>query len=252
MQQPMGGRVAVVTGAASGIGLTTALRLAKDGANLALLDFDGQAQERASELIRETGRDVLAVPLDCTNRDHVASAFRQVRESLGPVDILVNNVGQSARDKMTEFVSANLDTMDMLLAVNLKSCILCSHQVVAEMRSRRSGKIINITSESAVNGSLRSWDYAAAKAGIIGFTRAVARELAPFGINVNAVGPGVTRTRAIETMQKGFIDGIIAQIPMGRIAEPEDIANAVAFFASDQSNFITGQTLLVNGGHWML
>src|SRR5215469_9432664 len=124
--QPLDGKVAVVTGAASGIGLSTAFRLAKDGANLALLDFDGQTQDRASDLIRDTGRDVLAVPLDCTNRDHVESAFRRVREHLGSIDILVNNVGQSAREAMTEFATANLDTMDRLLSVNLKSCILCS------------------------------------------------------------------------------------------------------------------------------
>jgi NAD(P)-dependent dehydrogenase (short-subunit alcohol dehydrogenase family) len=245
-------KVAVVTGGASGIGLATARQLAQAGANVALFDFDGNTPQRASEIVQETGRQVLAVPLDCTNRDHVASAFRRVREHFGPVDILVNNVGQSARERMTDFVHANLDMLDLLLAVNLKSCILCSHQVAPEMQSRRSGKIINITSESAVNGSLRSWDYGAAKAGIIGFTRAIARELAPFGINVNAIGPGATRTGAIDKMQKGFIDRIVADIPMGRMAEPEDIAHAVVFFASEQAGFITGQTLLVNGGHWML
>jgi NAD(P)-dependent dehydrogenase (short-subunit alcohol dehydrogenase family) len=251
-QQALSNKVAVVTGGASGIGWATALQLADAGANVALLDFDGGTEERALELARDTGRNVLAVPLDCTSRDHVVSAFRRVRERLGPVDILVNNVGQSARERMTDFVGANLDTLDMLLAVNLKSCILCSHQVAPEMQSRRSGKIINITSESAVNGSLRCWDYSAAKAGIIGFTRAIARELAPYGVTVNAVGPGATRTGAIDKMQKGFIDRIIADIPMGRMAEPEDIAHAVAFLASDQAGYITGQTLLVNGGHWML
>jgi NAD(P)-dependent dehydrogenase (short-subunit alcohol dehydrogenase family) len=251
-QSALGSKVAIITGAANGIGLATAFELSKTGVDVALLDFDGKTEERACEIARETGRRVLAVPLDCTNREHVVSAFRRVREHLGPIDILVNNVGQSARERMTDFTQADLDTLDMLLAVNLKSCIVCSHQVAPEMQARRSGKIINITSESAVNGSLRSWDYGAAKAGIIGFTRAIARELAPFGVTVNAIGPGATRTAAIDKMQKGFIDRIIADIPMGRMAEPEDIAHAVAFFASDRAGFITGQTLLVNGGHWML
>lgn len=245
-------RIAVVTGAANGIGLATAVELSRAGADVALLDLDGRTEERASQIVHETGRKVIAVPLDCTNRDHVVSAFKMVREHLGPIDILVNNVGQSARERMSDFTAADLGTLDALLAVNLKSCILCSHQVAPEMQARRSGRIINITSESAVNGSLRCWDYGAAKAGIIGFTRAIARELAPFGVSVNAIGPGATRTGAIDKMQKGYIERIIADIPMGRMAEPEDIAHAVGFFASDRAAFITGQTLLVNGGHWML
>ena len=139
-----------------------------------------------------------------------------------------------------------------MLAINLKSCILCSRQVTDDMRQKRRGKIINIASESAVNGSPRCWDYSAAKAGVIGFTRALARELAPFGVNVNAIGPGPVRTRALDQLPKAVLDTVIADIPMARVGEPDEIANAVAFFASDQSDYITGQTLLVNGGHWML
>jgi NAD(P)-dependent dehydrogenase (short-subunit alcohol dehydrogenase family) len=246
------GKVAVVTGAAHGIGRTTALCLAENGADVGLLDFDQAALKGVCEEIGTSGRRAVGVPLDCTDRVHVASAFKQIREGLGPVDILVNGVGQSARDRMTDFANANLDTLDFLIAVNLKSCILCSHQVVSDMQARGSGKIINITSESAVNGSPRSWDYSAAKAGVIGFTRAIAQEFAPFGINVNAIGPGPIRTRAIGEMQKRLIDDIIGDIPMGRVGEPEDVANAVLFFASSHSDFVTGQTLLVNGGHWML
>jgi NAD(P)-dependent dehydrogenase (short-subunit alcohol dehydrogenase family) len=245
-------KIAVVTGGANGIGRTTALELARHGADVGLLDFDMAALSTVCREIGELGRQSIAVPLDCTDPIHVRSAFKQVRDALGPIDILINGVGQSARQKMTDFADADLETLDFLLAVNLKSCVLCSHQVVIDMKARGRGKIINIASESAVNGSPKSWDYAAAKAGVIGFTRAIARELAPFGVNVNAIGPGPTRTRAIDEMPKGVIDKIITEIPMGRIAEPDDIANAVLFFASDQSAFITGQTLLVNGGHWML
>jgi acetoacetyl-CoA reductase/3-oxoacyl-[acyl-carrier protein] reductase len=121
------------------------------------------------------------------------------------------------------------------------------------MCARRAGKIVNVASDSAVNGSPQSWDYAAAKAGVIGFTRTVSRELAPFGINVNAVGPGLTRTpNVMNGLPADLVQKVAASIPMGRVGEPEDVANAIAFFASDQSDYITGQTLLVNGGTWML
>ncbi len=249
---PLHGRIAVVTGAANGIGRTTALTLAQAGADIGLLDFDAAGLECVQTEIETLGRRAVGVPLDCTDPVHVRSAFRQVRDALGPVDILVNGVGQSARGQMTDFASANLETFDFLISVNLKSCVLCSHEVVTEMIARGSGKIVNVASESAVNGSPRCWDYAAAKAGVIGFTRAIARELAPHGITVNAIGPGLTRTRAVEEMPKGMIDAITARIPMRRIAEPEDVANAILFFASTQSDYITGQTLLVNGGNWML
>jgi len=201
---------------------------------------------------RRSGSRVLPLTLDCTAAHSIAAAFVRIREELGPVDILLNNVGQSARERMSDFSESDLGTLDFMLAINLKSCILCSRQVTDDMRQKRRGKIINIASESAVNGSPRCWDYSAAKAGVIGFTRALARELAPFGINVNAIGPGPVRTRALDQLPKAVLDTVIADIPMARVGEPDEIANAVAFFASDQSDYITGQTLLVNGGHWML
>jgi NAD(P)-dependent dehydrogenase (short-subunit alcohol dehydrogenase family) len=252
MSGALTGKVAVVTGAANGIGLASALRLARDGANLALLDLDASGLKTAAAAVAESGSRVFSVPVDCSDGVQVATAFARVRDELGPVDILLNNVGQSARERMTEFADTDLGTLEFMLAINLKSCIVCSRQVVEDMRKRRSGKIVNIASESAVNGSPRCWDYSAAKAGVIGFTRAVARELAPFHVNVNAIGPGPIRTRALDQLPKALLDSVVAGIPMRRVGEPDDIANAVAFFASDQSDFITGQTLLVNGGHWML
>jgi NAD(P)-dependent dehydrogenase (short-subunit alcohol dehydrogenase family) len=250
--RPLERKVAVVTGAANGIGLASALRLARDGASVALLDMDETALQIAAEELRAYGQQALPIPLDCTDPRRVPTAFKSIRNDLGPVDILLNNVGQSARERMSEFSRSDLATLDLLLDVNLKSCIFCSRQVVDDMRQRRSGKIINMTSESAVNGSPRCWDYSAAKAGVIGFTRAVARELAPFNINVNAIGPGPVRTRALDRLPTSLLETIVSGIPMGRVGEPEEIANAVAFFASAQSDFITGQTLLVNGGNWML
>jgi NAD(P)-dependent dehydrogenase (short-subunit alcohol dehydrogenase family) len=139
-----------------------------------------------------------------------------------------------------------------MLSINLRSCVLCTDAVVPEMRRRRTGRIVNVTSEAAFNGAARNWDYAAAKSGITGFTRAMARELAPFAITVNAVAPGATRTRAMEAMPQDLLAQILARIPMGRMGEPEEVADVIAFFAGRQSSYVTGQTLLVNGGNWHL
>lgn len=246
------GRVTVVTGAGNGIGRACAARFAAEGAAVAVLDLDPAAARSVAGEIAGAGGRALAIGLDCTRREDVEQAFRRVDAELGSVDVLVNNVGQSARDRMSDFAEADMAVLDFILDVNLKSCILCSRQVVPTMKARRHGKIVNITSESAVNGSLKTWEYSAAKAGVIGFTRSIARELAPFGINVNAVGPGATRTRAIDQLPRELMERIAQGIPAGRLGEPEDIANAVAFFAGNQSDYVTGQTLLVNGGNWML
>lgn len=245
-------KIAVITGGANGIGLASALRLARDGADIALLDRDAAGLEQTAAAVRAVGRRVATYALDCTDEHAVKAAFADINEEFGRVDILFNNVGQGARENTSEFLTADLKSLDFLFAVNLKTCVLCSHQVVAQMRERRSGKIINVTSEAAVNGVVRNWDYAAIKAGIIGFTRSLAREMAPFQVNVNVIGPGATRTRAIEQVPHDLMQKVIAGIPMQRIAEPEEIASVVAFFASDASNYVTGQTLLVNGGNWML
>lgn len=246
------GRVAVVTGGGNGIGQSCAARLAADGASVAVIDLDPKAAEAVAAEIAQGGVRTLGLGIDCTDLAAIENAFKRIAGELGPVDILVNNVGQSARDRMSDFADADMAVLDFILDVNLKSCVLCSRQVVGSMKARRYGRIVSITSESAVNGSLKTWEYSAAKAGVIGFTRSIARELAPFGINVNAVGPGATRTRAIDQLPKDLVERISKGIPAGRIGLPQDIANAVAFFSGDQSDYVTGQTLLVNGGNWML
>lgn len=249
---PLADQIAVVTGAANGIGRATAMRFARDGAHVALLDRDVAGLASLRDEIEALGRRAHALALDCTDQGDVREAFADIASTLGPVDVLLNNVGQGPRERMSSFVDANLETLDFLLDVNLKTVIVCSHQVIAGMCERRRGKIVNITTEAALNGALRCWDYAAAKAGVIGFTRALAREVAPHGVTVNAIGPGATRTRALEQTPKDQLDKVIAGIPMARIGEPDDIANAVAFFSSAQSSYVTGQTLLVNGGNWMV
>jgi acetoacetyl-CoA reductase/3-oxoacyl-[acyl-carrier protein] reductase len=162
--------------------------------------------------------------------------------------MLTNNIGQTARENYSEFYLAKPETLEFVVGVSLMTTLMCSRQVVEDMRERRFGKIVSISSDSAMNGDIGTVDYAAAKSGVLGFTRALARELGPFKVNVNAVCPGPTNTRAMQRIPKDAYERAKNAIPLGELCEPEDIANAVVFLSSDKARFITGQTLMVNGG----
>jgi NAD(P)-dependent dehydrogenase (short-subunit alcohol dehydrogenase family) len=245
-------KTAVVTGAANGIGHASALRLARDGFDIALIDRDAEGLAATAAAVRALGRRAEVCAIDCTDEAAIQGAFAAIDRVFGRVDVLFNNVGQGPRERSAEFLDADLAVLDFLIDINLKTCVRCSHQVVAQMRARRSGRIINVTSEAAFNGVLRNWNYAAVKSAIVGFTRALAREMAPFQVTVNAIGPGATNTRAIALVPRDLMDKVIAGIPMQRIADPDEIASVVSFFAGPDSAYVTGQTLLVNGGNWML
>jgi acetoacetyl-CoA reductase/3-oxoacyl-[acyl-carrier protein] reductase len=242
------GKIAVVTGGANGIGRASALRFAEEGADVAILDIEAGPLEESATRVRATGRRVLPLPLDLTDTAAVESAFKTIRGELGQVDILLNNVGQTARERATEFWCSEPHIWDFVIKVSLMTTLNCSRQVVPDMRARGAGKIVSIASDSAFIGDQQIVDYAAAKAGVVGFTRSLARELAPFKVNVNAVAPGPTKTRGPLRLPKDVYDRTVAMVPMGELCDPEDIANSVAFLASDQARFITGQVLLVNGG----
>ncbi|ETW96379.1 MAG: short-chain dehydrogenase [Candidatus Entotheonella factor] len=246
------GQIAVVTGAAMGIGRASAIRLAQEGAHVACLDLEAEALDHTAQAIRDCGVEALPLQLDCTDAEAVRSAFDAIHAQFGQVDILFNNVGQSARQRATEFWQSDEDIWRFVLEVSLLTAMRCSRLVAPQMRQRRSGKIINISSESAFYGDTRLVDYAAAKMGIVGFTRALARELAPFQVNVNAVAPGAIRTRAHDGIPPETLAEIRHSTPMGYVAEPEDVAHAVAFLASAESRYITGQTLIIDGGRWMV
>jgi acetoacetyl-CoA reductase/3-oxoacyl-[acyl-carrier protein] reductase len=186
--------------------------------------------------------------LDLTNRDQIVDAFARITRDLGAVDVLLNNVGQTARERSSEFWCSKPEVWDFVIGVSLKTTMMCSRQVVPAMRERKSGKIVNISSDSAIIGDTLAAEYAAAKAGVIGFTRSLARELASFQINVNAVCPGPINTRAMARIPKDMLDRAVAAVPMGRLGEPQDIADGVTFLASDQARYITGQVLVINGG----
>lgn len=244
-------KIAIVTGAAHGIGRATARALAGNGAKVVLLDRDAAGLADAAVELGVHSGSCRTMAVDLLDHDAVIDAFAQARRMFGPADILVNNVGQGAREQASSFQDSRKESWDFLIAICLQTTILCTHQVIADMRARRSGKIINISSDSAFIGAKASAAYAAAKGGVISFTRSLSREVAADRINVNSIAPGYIRTRAMDLLPKEMSAKALTETPMGIFGEPDDIANAVLFFASDMSRYVTGQTLIVNGGRWM-
>jgi NAD(P)-dependent dehydrogenase (short-subunit alcohol dehydrogenase family) len=248
----LAGRVAVVSGAANGIGRASALRLAREGADLAIADREGDRLAEVAEAVEAMGRGVLAITADWTDAAAVREAFAAIRHRFGRVDVLFNNVGQSARERASEFHLSREETWRFVIEISLLATMRATREVVEEMRARRGGRIVNMSTESAFYGDVGMVDYAAAKMGVIGFTRSLARELAPFQVNVNAVCPGAIRTRAHDRLPPEVIDRVRSSVPMGYVAEPDDVAGVVTFLASDDARYITGQSILIDGGRWMI
>ena len=244
-------RVAVVTGGANGIGRACALRLAREGAHVAVIDLEQDALNDAAADF-EGVHAPLMIAGDCTDRGAVEGFIARVERELGPVDILVNNVGQGARERKTTFLESTEEVWRFVVEINLFTTMRFSRHVAPGMAARGWGRIINVASESAVIGPASSHDYSAAKMGVIGFTRAVARELAPHGVTVNALLPGPIRTRALERSAGDEAKKAVASIPVGFLGEPDDIAGFAAMLASEEGRYITGQSILVNGGRWWL
>ncbi|WP_342363254.1 SDR family NAD(P)-dependent oxidoreductase [Terrarubrum flagellatum] len=248
MSKQFAGKIAVITGAGNGIGRAAALAYAAEGADIAILDREADALMETADMARGQGVRALLIVGDMTKLPEVEGAFGRIVKDFGPVDMLLNNIGQTARENYSEFWLAKPSTLEFVIDVSLMTTLICTRQVVESMRERKSGKIVSISSDSAVNGDIGTADYAAAKAGVLGFTRTLARELGPFKINVNAICPGPTKTRAMKRIPQDAYERAKNMIPLGELCEPEDIANAVVFLSSEKARFITGQTLLVNGG----
>jgi acetoacetyl-CoA reductase/3-oxoacyl-[acyl-carrier protein] reductase len=248
----LAGRIAMVTGAANGIGRASALRLAREGADLILIDGEAEPLLEAARAIEASGRPALPIVADWTDAGAVRDAVTVARGRFERIDILFNNVGQSARERASEFHLSAEETWRFVIEVSLLTTMRATRLIVEEMRDRRSGRIVNMSTESAFYGDVGFVDYAAAKMGVVGFTRSLARELAPFHVNVNAVCPGAIRTRAHDRLPKEVIDKVRTSVPMGYVAEPEDVAGVVAFLASDDARYITGQSILIDGGRWMI
>jgi len=244
------GRVALVTGGASGIGAATCRRLAAEGARVAVTDLELEpARGVAADIEGE------AFELDVRSHDSIAAAARGARAGLGPVDVLVNNAGY---DEWGWFGQTGEDLWDRVLAVNLRGVLAVTHALLPTMQERRRGRIVNVASEAGRAGSAGSAAYSAAKAGVIGFTKALAQESARFGITVNAVAPGPIETpllmgaREFGEIGERIIEGMVQKTVMRRLGKPEEVASAIAFLASDDASYVTGQSLGVSGGLAML
>jgi 2-hydroxycyclohexanecarboxyl-CoA dehydrogenase len=249
----MANKVAVVTGGTRGIGAAICRFLARDGANVAIWDWNIDGAEELAAEIRAKGQKAVVCKVDVSNKKEVDAAASLVRQELGPVGILVNNAGISPEE---DFVEISEEGWDRVFSVNTKGTFLCTQSVIDDMIQARWGRIINISSSSAQSGAKRMVHYAASKGGVIAFTKALAQEVGPLGITVNNVPPSTVYTDGLKAAESRFVDGLQAHvektIPVKRIGQPEDVANAVAFLASEASSFITGVTLSVNGGRYML
>jgi 2-hydroxycyclohexanecarboxyl-CoA dehydrogenase len=239
------GRVAIVTGAASGIGRAVALRLGDEGCRVAAVDLN---LEGARATAAELGGSGSALQADVSHLSAMRAAVAAAEREVGPVGVLVCCAGW---DVVQPFVESSEETWDRVIAVNLRGTIACARAVLDGMIERRSGAIVNISSDAGRVGSSGEVVYSGAKAGIIGFSKAVAREVARHGIRVNVVCPGPTDTPMMEETRRAnprLADALVGAIPFRRLARPEEIAAAVAFFASDEAAYVTGQTLSVSGG----
>lgn len=241
-------RVALVTGASQGIGRTSALRLAKEGAAVAVA---ARNQEKLNELVAEitaSGGKAAAFPVDVADEEQVKSAVKGTIAQFGKVDILVNNAGITRDQLVMRMKRADWDAV---LQTNLTSAYLCIQQVIPSMLKQRWGRIINITSVFGQMGQAGQANYAASKAGLIGLTMAIAREVGSRSITCNAIAPGFIETAMTAVLSDDFKQNAVKQIPLARVGNPEDVANAVAFLASDEASYITGHVLNVNGGMLM-
>ena len=244
----LSGKIALVTGASQGIGRTCALKLAAHGATVVAA---ARSQEKLDELVKEiaaAGGKASAFALDVANEEQIKTVFKDAITQLGKIDILVNNAGIT---KDTLIMRMKRADWDAVINTNLTSAYLCTQQVISSMLKQRWGRIINITSVFGQTGQAGQANYASSKAGLIGLTMALAREVASRNITCNAVAPGFIETSMTSALSDEFKQTALKMIPLGRVGTPDDIANAVAFLASDQASYITGHVLNVNGGMLM-
>ena len=243
-------KIAVVTGAASGIGRAIAKRLAENDFIAVILDINEEGGKQVAAEIQRRGKYATFIPLDVTREADVQKTFHKIISDHGRIDVLVNVAGGSLhRHKIEEFP---LDHWQAVIDVNLTSTFLCCRAVIDLMKTQKSGAIVNISSDIGFSGDASRSAYAAAKAGIVGFSKALALELAPYNVRANVVAPGRIATKRVRaTYSDAEWEAAAKRIPLGHAGEPEDVAEAVAFLASDSSRHMTGQTLHINGGRIM-
>ncbi|MEL0123102.1 MAG: SDR family NAD(P)-dependent oxidoreductase [Paracoccaceae bacterium] len=245
------GKTVIVTGGGGGIGAPTCMRFAQEGARVVVMDVNAAAAQETVQKIQNSGGQALACAVDLRDAAKTAGEIALIEKDFGEIDILVNGVGW---DVFTPFLKSGPDFWTKIIDINLRSVLNITHPVLASMVARRSGKIVSLASDAARGGSSGESVYAACKAGIIAFSKTLAREHARHGISVNVVCPGVTETAMLEAFMEEAGDkeklrqAFARAVPMGRLGQPEDLPGAIVFFASDDANFITGQVLSVSGG----
>jgi 2-hydroxycyclohexanecarboxyl-CoA dehydrogenase len=246
-------QVIIVTGAGSGIGRATAKRLVAEGGKVAVADINMEAARETVAQIRAAGGTAIAVPVDVTSAESARQMVQQTEAELGPIDVLVNNAGW---DRVAAFIDTDEALWEKVLLINLKGPIACTHAVLPGMMARQRGRIVCVASDAGRVGSSGEVVYSAAKGGVIAFAKALAREVARYGICINCVAPGPTDTPLLKAFTDAggqrIVEAMIKATPLRRLAQPEEVAAAIAFLASPDAAFITGQTLSVSGGLTMI
>jgi 2-hydroxycyclohexanecarboxyl-CoA dehydrogenase len=252
MTRSLNGKVAVITGAGSGMGRSMALRLAEDNARIAIWDINGEGAEETARMVRDAGGTALAVTADCSDPAAIKAAADQTRRELGKIAILINNAGIAP---FTQFLEIDHELLERVTRINFIGPFLVTQECVPDMIKAKWGRVINITSSSVQTGSALQTHYTASKGALLGFTKSLAMALGEHGITVNMIPPGSIDTpmlRGAEIMQKeGAVEAYGAALPVRRIGQGEDIAAAAAFLASEEAGYMTGQTISVNGGRYM-
>jgi 2-hydroxycyclohexanecarboxyl-CoA dehydrogenase len=241
-------KVAVVTGGGKGIGRAISVQLAQDGAAVAVWDLDAKSTEETVASITQQGGKAVACVGDAATREGIAASLARTRAELGAVSILVNNAGMTG---FVPFMDISEEAWDRMIAVNLKGPFLCTRAMLPDMLAAGWGRIVNISSSSAQTGAPAMAHYVASKGGVIGFTKALAIELAARGVTVNNVPPGFIDTPMLRASPLN-VDAVAAVAPMKRPGKPEDIAAAVSYLTSEAAGYVTGQTISVNGGRYLL